>query len=79
MGELFAVFGAAIFSWNGVFHAQLARLSPDGKVSIAIGGIMLWIYGGVLAGRYITVFGALALVAFAGWACTLPARGIDRN
>ncbi len=91
MGVLFAIFGAAIFSWNGVFHAQLARLSPEGKVSIAIGGIMLWIYGGVLAGpvlfaltysqvgHYTTVFGLLALVAFAGWACTLPARGIDRD
>jgi predicted MFS family arabinose efflux permease len=90
MCVLFAIFGAAIFSWNGVFHAQLARLSPEGKVSIAIGGIMPWIYGGVLAGpalfaltyaqvgHYTTVFGFLAVVAAVGWACTLPARIIDR-
>lgn len=86
---LFACFGASIYSWNGVFHAQLARLSPPGKVSIAIGGIMIWIYGGVLvgpslfatiythAGHYTTVFGLLAIVAVAGWLCTRPARTID--
>jgi predicted MFS family arabinose efflux permease len=90
MCVLFAIFGAAIFSWNGVFHAQLARLAPEGKVSIAIGGIMLWIYGGVLVGpalfaviyghvgHYTTVFGLLALVAATGWLCTLPARDMDR-
>lgn len=88
---VFALFGASIYSWNGVFHAQLARLSPPGKVSIAIGGIMIWIYGGVLmgpslfatiytqVGQYTTVFGLLALVAAAGWACTVPARSIDRK
>ena len=88
---VFALFGASIYSWNGVFHAQLARLSPPGKVSIAIGGIMIWIYGGVLVGpslfatiythvgRYTTVFGLLALVAAAGWACTVPARSIDKK
>lgn len=88
---VFALFGASIFSWNGVFHAQLARLSPPGKVSIAIGGIMIWIYGGVLVGpslfatiytyvgHYTTVFGLLALVAVAGWACTRSARSIDRT
>lgn len=88
---MFALFGASIFSWNGVFHAQLARLSPPGQVSIAIGGIMIWIYGGVLVGpavfaalyaqvgHYTTVFGLLAVVAAAGWVCTRPARGIDRD
>jgi len=87
---LFMLFGASIYSWNGVFHALLARLAPEGKVSIAIGGIMIWIYGGVLVGpslfatiyaqlgQYTTVFGWLALVAAAGWLCTLSARNIDK-
>ncbi len=91
IGVLYAIFGAAIYSWNGVFHAQLSRLSPPGKISIAIGGIMIWIYGGVLVGpaafatiyralgNYTTVFGLLAVVALAGWAFTRPASAIDQK
>ena len=34
-------------------------------------------YGQV--GHYTTIFGFPAVVAFAGWACTMPACGIDRD
>ncbi|MBX9905577.1 MAG: hypothetical protein K2Y31_14590 [Burkholderiales bacterium] len=57
--------------------AQIARLSPPGMVSVATGGIMVWIFGGILVGpalfaatyrwlgSYTTTFGILALVAVA--------------
>jgi MFS family permease len=47
---LFVVFGATAVGWNGIFFAEAARLAPQGQVSLAVGGAMVWNYGGVLAG-----------------------------
>jgi len=47
----YVVFGAMAYGWNGVLHAQIARLSPKGMVSTATGGVMVWIFAGTLAGR----------------------------
>ncbi len=87
----YVVFGAMAYGWNGVLHAQIARLSPKGMVSTATGGIMVWIFAGTLAGpalfaagyrytgSYTAGFGALAVVALAGWTLLRAARGADRQ
>jgi len=46
----YVFFGAVAYGWNGVMHAQIARLSPPGMVSVATGGVMVWIFGGILVG-----------------------------
>ncbi|MDP2240887.1 MAG: MFS transporter [Burkholderiales bacterium] len=87
----YIVFGAMVYGWNGVLHAQIARLSPKGMVSTATGGIMVWIFAGTLVGpalfaagyRYIgsytASFGALAVAALAGWILLRAARSADRQ
>jgi MFS family permease len=91
VAALFLVFGTTAYGWNGVLHAQVARLSPHGMVSVAMGGMMVWMFGGVLAGpalfaaayrylgSYTTIFGSLAACAGVAWATTrLAARSEQR-
>jgi len=71
----YAFFGIVAYGWNGVMHAQIARLSPPGMVSVATGGVMVWIFGGILVGpamfaaayrsvgSYTAIFGFLAVGA----------------
>ena len=47
---LFFVLGAAAVGWNGVFHAEAARLSPPGMAGMVAGGTAVFIFGGVLLG-----------------------------
>lgn len=87
----YTVFGAMVYGWNGVLHAQIARLSPKGMVSTATGGIMVWIFAGTLVGpalfaagyrhvgSYTAGFGALAIAALAGWFLLRAARSADRQ
>jgi MFS family permease len=75
---LFLVFGASAIGWNGLFLAEVARLSPAGKVSVATSGAMVWNFAGILIGpalfaliyrlngSYATTFGLLTLFAVAG-------------
>lgn len=75
---LFIVFGAAVVGWNGLFLAEIARLSPRGLVSVSTGAAMMWNFGGILlgpaffatvyryAGSYTTTFGWLSVVAAIG-------------
>lgn len=72
-----ALFGATAFSWQGVLLAEIARLAPDGRVGEATGGVMVFIYigmmsypliyGGILAlsGSYAFGFHILAVPALA--------------
>ncbi len=88
---LYIVFGAMAYGWNGVMHAQVARLSPKGMVGVATGGLMVWIFAGTLAGpalfaagyrfvgSYTTGFGMLAAAAVAGWLLLRSAHGADRE
>jgi MFS family permease len=83
---LFAVFGAAAVGWNGIFLAEVARHSPRGMVSAAIGGAMAWSFGGILVGpaafataykwtgSYTGTFGWLASVAVLGLVFITAAR-----
>ncbi|MBY0269433.1 MAG: MFS transporter [Burkholderiales bacterium] len=73
----YVLFGMVAYGWNGVMHAQIARLSPPGMVSVATGGMMVWVFGGILVGpalfaatyraigSYTTTFGVLAAAALA--------------
>jgi len=45
-----AVFGAAAIGWNGVFLAEVARVSPPGAASTATGGAMMFTFTGVVVG-----------------------------
>jgi MFS family permease len=49
--------GATAVGWNGVYIAEVARLSPKGKVSTATGGSLSIIFAGVLVGP--SLFAAL--------------------
>ena len=77
LAAFYVLFGMVAYGWNGVMHAQIARLSPPGMVSVATGGMMVWVFGGILVGpalfaatyrwigSYTMTFGVLALVAVA--------------
>lgn len=80
MAMLFLVFGASAIGWNGLFLAEVARLSPPGKVSVATSGAMVWNFAGILIGpalfamivransNYAMTFGLLSLFALGGYA-----------
>ncbi|MBY0267141.1 MAG: MFS transporter [Burkholderiales bacterium] len=73
----YLLFGVVAYGWNGVMHAQIARLSPPGMVSVVTGGVMIWIFAGILVGpslfalayrmigSYTTTFGFLAVAGVA--------------
>jgi MFS family permease len=75
LAVFYVLFGIVAYGWNGVMHAQIARLSPPGMVSVATGGMMVWIFGGILVGpalfaaayrwigSYTITFGVLAVAA----------------
>ncbi len=79
MALLFLAFGASAIGWNGLFLAEVARLSPPGKVSIATSGAMVWNFAGILIGpalfaliyrvngSYAMTFGLLTLFALGGF------------
>ncbi len=83
----YIVFGLVGYGWNGIMHAQIARLSPQGMVSVVTGGMMMWVFAGILAGpslfatayrvtgSYVTTYGGVALVALAGAVVVWIARG----
>lgn len=92
MAMLFLVFGASAVGWNGLFLAEVARLSPPGKVSVATSGAMVWNFAGILLGpalfallyrangSYAQTFGILTLFAVAGFAfLTMTAASARRS
>lgn len=86
----YVLFGAVSYGWNGVVHAQTARLSPPGMVSVATGGVMVWIFGGILVGpalfafayrsigSYTAMFGYLTAGALVSAALTVAAARAER-
>jgi sugar phosphate permease len=64
---LFLVLGASCVGWNGLVHAECARLAPPGTISLVAGGTSFFIYGGVVFGP--PVF-ALAYRAFGSYSST---------
>ena len=61
LAAFYILFGIVAYGWNGVMHAQIARLSPPGMVSVATGGMMVWIFGGILVGPalFAATYGAI--------------------
>jgi len=47
---LFLLLGAGCVGWNGIVHAECARMSPRGMISLVAGGTSFFIYGGVMFG-----------------------------
>jgi sugar phosphate permease len=47
---LFFLLGASCVGWNGIVHAECARLSPPGMISLAAGGMSFFVFGGVMMG-----------------------------
>ena len=47
---LFFVIGVTAVGWNGVFHAEAARLSPQGMASVVAAGTTFFVFAGVLIG-----------------------------
>jgi predicted MFS family arabinose efflux permease len=90
LAALYFVFGAMSFGWNGVLQAQVARLSPQGMVSVTMGGVMVWIFAGTFlgpalfasgyrfVGSYTATFGVVALAALAGWAALRSMQRAER-
>ncbi len=82
----YIVFGLVAYGWNGIMHAQVARLSPQGMVSVVTGGMMMWVFAGILTGpslfatayrvtgSYVTTYGGIALVALTGAVVVWVAR-----
>ncbi len=72
-------------------HAQIARLSPPGMVSVATGGVMVWIFAGILVGpalfaaaylvigSYTEMFGYLAIGALISATMAAYAVRADRS
>jgi len=47
---LFFLLGASCVGWNGIVHAEFARQSPPGMISLAAGGMSFFVFGGVMMG-----------------------------
>lgn len=81
-----AILGFAAVGWNGVFMAEVARLSPPGQVGIATGGILAFSFlGGMIApasfaflykfaGSYAATYGIAAFLPLAGLMTLLLAK-----
>ncbi len=78
--------GLTAIGWNGVFLAEVARLSPPGAISSVTGSAMMVTFLGVMVaptafallhdqlGSYRSGYGLLALLGFAGMLLTIAAR-----
>lgn len=88
---VFILFGATAVGWNGVFMAEIARLSPRGQVSVATSGAMVWNFGGILigpalfaavygrVGSYALTFAALAIVSASAALLLASGRAAGQN
>jgi MFS family permease len=75
---LFLLLGMSVIGWNGILHAEVARNSPAGTVSLTASGISTLMYGAnaivptaaallyQVLGKYTSMFAALSVCAIAG-------------
>jgi len=91
----FFLFGIVAVGWNGVFASEAARISPEGRVSHATGGVLFVTFSGVLAGpvvfstvfavsgTYSATFAAMALLGVVGavlvWVASRAASARDSS
>jgi MFS family permease len=66
---LFLLLGASSLGWNGIVHAECARLSPPGMVSLVAGGTSFFVFGGVMVGPpvYALIYGATGSYSQTFW------------
>jgi MFS family permease len=88
---LFFVFGATASGWNGAFLGEVARVAPEGRVSLATGGALFFVNVASIAApvvfagaftqtqSYTWSFSLLTLTSAAAIACLLRARSISRS
>lgn len=88
---LFVVFGIASIGWNGVFMAELARLSPAGRIGPTTGASLAITFAGVMVGpslfsliheavgSYATTFALAAAASLAGTGLALLSRAVARR
>lgn len=76
VSALFVLLGATAVGWNGVFHAEAARLSPPGKASVISGGTSFFVYGGVLVGPAAFAVAHGSIGSYAGTLLLLVVAGI---
>lgn len=84
---LFVVFGIAAVGWNGVFIAEVARMSPAGRIGPTTGASLSITFAGVIfgpslfalahgfIGSYTATFGLLTAASVAGALLALSCRG----
>ncbi len=60
-----AVYGATAVGWNGVFLADVARMSPPGQAGLVAGGIVFITFAGVMTGPLVI---SLLIAAGLGYA-----------
>lgn len=70
---LFLLLGASCLGWNGIVHAECARLSPPDRISLVAGGTSFFVFGGVMFGP--PVF-ALVYRAFGSYGSTFSLLAI---
>lgn len=87
---LFLLLGASCLGWNGIVHAECARLSPPGMVSLVAGGTAFFVFGGVMigppvftlvygaTGSYSLTFGLMVACGVAALALLMLARRFSR-
>ncbi|MDO5666262.1 MAG: MFS transporter [Alcaligenaceae bacterium] len=79
------VFGATAIGWNGVYLAEVARLSPIGQAGLMTGGTLFFTYLGVVVGPPVFAFAVEKSNSFAfafvllGAMITLAAVGLLRQ
>jgi MFS family permease len=74
---LFLGLGASCVGWNGLVHAECARLSPAGSISLVAGGTSFFIYGGVMLGPpvFSAAYGLIGSYGMTFWLMVAAAAG----
>lgn len=70
---LFLVLGASCLGWNGLVHAECARLAPPGMISLAAGGMSFFVFGGVIVGPplFVVAYGVIGSYSGTLWLMVL--------
>jgi sugar phosphate permease len=74
---LFFLLGASCVGWNGIVHAECARLSPPRMISLAAGGMSFFVFGGVMMGPpvFAVMHGAIGSYSGTFWLMVAAAIG----
>jgi predicted MFS family arabinose efflux permease len=83
---VFVAFGASAIGWNGILHAEVARLTPPALTGLTSSGTLFFVFGAIclmpagatavyrLLGSYALLFSTLTVFAALGVALVVLAR-----